>query len=160
MDKVIRQVVPPKRQSIERLISLPKIHKCKLENGTALRPAPFVIPKSIFGDRTLEECIKLLELTELHLRNPSLRFGHSWVLKFWVQPKPSKRTGATISLINRHHLIPKSKGGERTDENLLPINVELHIEWHNHYDVKTWEEVITDFKKERKRRIALQRRAA
>lgn len=43
---------------------------------------------------------------------------------------------------NYHHLIPKSKGGKPTSQNLLLIDVEKHIEWHKLFGTKTLRQVI------------------
>ena len=43
---------------------------------------------------------------------------------------------------NRHHLTPKSRGGEKTDSNLLLIDMERHNAWHKLWGNRTLDEVI------------------
>jgi len=43
---------------------------------------------------------------------------------------------------NKHHLIPKSRGGNGYHRNLLLIDGELHIKWHQVFKNRTLDEVI------------------
>ena len=43
---------------------------------------------------------------------------------------------------NRHHLTPKSRGGDMSPQNLLTIDIDRHIFWHKMFGNKTLEEVI------------------
>ena len=43
---------------------------------------------------------------------------------------------------NKHHLIPKSRGGEKTQSNILLIDVERHNAWHRLWGNRTLDEVI------------------
>jgi hypothetical protein len=43
---------------------------------------------------------------------------------------------------NFHHLLPRSRGGEQTTDNLLLIHVDRHRRWHNLFGTRSLEEVI------------------
>ena len=43
---------------------------------------------------------------------------------------------------NRHHLVPRSKGGSGHPSNLLLIDITKHREWHRIFGLLTLEEVI------------------
>ena len=43
---------------------------------------------------------------------------------------------------NRHHLIPKSRGGNKIQSNLLLIDMEKHCAWHILWKNRTLDEVI------------------
>lgn len=43
---------------------------------------------------------------------------------------------------NKHHLIPKSRGGKKSKENLLLIDMERHEAWHRLWGNRTLDEVI------------------
>jgi hypothetical protein len=43
---------------------------------------------------------------------------------------------------NRHHLRPKSRGGQKIQSNLLLIDMERHCAWHKLWGNRTLEEVI------------------
>lgn len=43
---------------------------------------------------------------------------------------------------NRHHLKPKSRGGQKVDSNMLLIDMEKHNAWHVLWGNRTLEEVI------------------
>lgn len=43
---------------------------------------------------------------------------------------------------NRHHLRPKSRGGQGLDSNLLLIRFERHTEWHKIFGNLTLDEII------------------
>jgi len=43
---------------------------------------------------------------------------------------------------NRHHLVPKSRGGSRTPSNLILIDIEKHACWHKIFKNRTLREVI------------------
>ena len=53
---------------------------------------------------------------------------------------------------NKHHLIPKSRGGTDDPSNLLLINIEKHICWHKIFGNRTLDEVIEILQRVRKRR--------
>lgn len=59
---------------------------------------------------------------------------------------------------NRHHLIPRSRGGSRSPRNLLYIDQELHVRWHAVFKNKTLDEVIALL--ERVRRAKSRQRVA
>lgn len=44
---------------------------------------------------------------------------------------------------NKHHLKPKSRGGQSLDSNLLDIDIERHNAWHQLWRNLTLEEVIS-----------------
>ena len=43
---------------------------------------------------------------------------------------------------NRHHLVPKSRNGGNSPDNLLWIDIERHEYWHKVFGNRTLEEVI------------------
>ena len=43
---------------------------------------------------------------------------------------------------NRHHLIPKSRNGKATPDNLLLMDIDKHKEWHRIFGLMTLDEVI------------------
>jgi len=43
---------------------------------------------------------------------------------------------------NRHHLIPKSRGGSKSKRNLLLMKIIRHNEWHKIFGLMTLDEVI------------------
>ncbi len=43
---------------------------------------------------------------------------------------------------NRHHLLPKSRGGGMESSNLLTIDIDRHIFWHKIFGNLSLEEVI------------------
>lgn len=43
---------------------------------------------------------------------------------------------------NKHHLIPKSRGGQKLTSNLLLIDMEKHCAWHKLWGNRTLDEVI------------------
>jgi len=43
---------------------------------------------------------------------------------------------------NRHHLKPKSRGGQKVESNLLLIDMERHNAWHKLWGNRTLDEVI------------------
>jgi len=43
---------------------------------------------------------------------------------------------------NFHHLLPRSRGGEKTADNLLLIHIDRHRRWHNLFGTRSLEEVI------------------
>lgn len=43
---------------------------------------------------------------------------------------------------NKHHLIPKCRGGEKILSNLLLIDIERHNAWHALWGTRTLDEVI------------------
>ena len=44
--------------------------------------------------------------------------------------------------MNRHHLKPKSRGGQSTESNLLIIEIKRHNAWHTLWGNRTLDEVI------------------
>jgi hypothetical protein len=42
----------------------------------------------------------------------------------------------------RHHMTPKSRGGDRSPENLLLLKIDRHFYWHKLFGSRTLEEVI------------------
>jgi len=42
-----------------------------------------------------------------------------------------------------HHLLPRSRGGEKTTDNLLLIHVDRHRKWHSLFGNRSLEEVIS-----------------
>jgi len=44
--------------------------------------------------------------------------------------------------INKHHLKPKEKGGQKIQSNLLLIDMERHCAWHKLWGNRTLEEII------------------
>lgn len=59
---------------------------------------------------------------------------------------------------NRHHLIPKSRGGRNLLHNLLLIHVERHNAWHKMFGTLTLDEAITLLKRLRRAKRRLARR--
>ena len=43
---------------------------------------------------------------------------------------------------NRHHLVPKRRGGSKHKSNMLLIDVNIHRYWHKLFGLRTLEEVI------------------
>lgn len=43
---------------------------------------------------------------------------------------------------NRHHLIPRSRGGTNSDRNMLLIDIEKHELWHRLWGTRTIEEIL------------------
>ena len=43
---------------------------------------------------------------------------------------------------NFHHLLPRSRGGEKTTDNLLLIHIDRHRRWHSLFGTRSLEEVI------------------
>ena len=43
---------------------------------------------------------------------------------------------------NRHHLVPKSRGGKNEKRNLLTIDIKRHRAWHILWGNRTLDEVI------------------
>lgn len=43
---------------------------------------------------------------------------------------------------NRHHLIPRSPGGDNALSNLLLIRIDRHVYWHKIFGTATLEEVL------------------
>lgn len=48
---------------------------------------------------------------------------------------------------NRHHLKPKSRGGQTLESNLLWIDIERHRAWHSLWGNRTLDEVISLLKR-------------
>ena len=48
---------------------------------------------------------------------------------------------------NRHHLIPKKRGGIRSEKNLLLMQIERHHAWHQVFGNRTLDEVIALLKR-------------
>ena len=48
---------------------------------------------------------------------------------------------------NRHHLKPKSRGGQATESNLLWIDIEKHQAWHKIFGNRTLNEIISLLKR-------------
>src|SRR5438270_1658289 len=42
-----------------------------------------------------------------------------------------------------HHLLPRSRGGEKTTDNLLLIHIDRHQKWHSLFGNRSLEEVIS-----------------
>lgn len=53
-----------------------------------------------------------------------------------------KHKGKRFRDRNRHHLIPKSRGGNMSCQNLLLIKIEKHKYWHKIFGLLTLDEVI------------------
>jgi hypothetical protein len=56
---------------------------------------------------------------------------------------------------NRHHLVPKHRGGTREPTNMLLIHIERHEHWHKVFGTRTLDEVIallTRLKRMKRRR--------
>lgn len=45
-------------------------------------------------------------------------------------------------LRNKHHLVPKVRGGNARTRNLLLIDYETHVNWHKVFGNRTLDEVI------------------
>lgn len=43
---------------------------------------------------------------------------------------------------NRHHLIPRSRGGTNSDRNMLLMDIEKHELWHQLWGTRTIEEIL------------------
>jgi hypothetical protein len=59
--------------------------------------------------------------------------------------KPRRRRGKTgrdFTARNKHHLTPRSRGGDESPENLLLLKLDRHFYWHKLFGTKTLEEVI------------------
>lgn len=44
---------------------------------------------------------------------------------------------------NRHHLIPKSRGGKNDDQNMLLIDIRKHELWHQLWGTRTISEILS-----------------
>ena len=44
--------------------------------------------------------------------------------------------------IQRHHMIPDSRGGSKEKQNMLRIKAGRHKAWHDLFDTDTWDEAI------------------
>lgn len=44
---------------------------------------------------------------------------------------------------NRHHLLPRSRGGSSSPDNLLLIKIERHNAWHEIFGLRNLDEVIS-----------------
>ncbi len=44
---------------------------------------------------------------------------------------------------NKHHLIPRSRGGNNSDRNLLLIDIEKHEAWHRIFGLRSLREIIS-----------------
>ena len=51
-------------------------------------------------------------------------------------------TGRDYTARNKHHLTPRSRGGDESDENLFLLKLDRHFYWHKLFGNKTLEEVI------------------
>lgn len=43
---------------------------------------------------------------------------------------------------NRHHLVPKSRGGSNSLANILLLDIDRHMYWHKLFNLMTLEEVL------------------
>lgn len=53
-----------------------------------------------------------------------------------------QRLPQKLPMRNRHHLIPRSRGGDDSAENLLMIRADRHELWHQLWGNRTIEEVL------------------
>ncbi len=52
------------------------------------------------------------------------------------------QAGRDYTARNRHHLTPRSRGGNESEENLFLLKLDRHFYWHKLFGNKTLEEVI------------------
>ena len=60
--------------------------------------------------------------------------------------KPKRRNGllaCDYTAKNKHHLTPRSRGGDESEENLFLLKLDRHFYWHKLFGNKTLEEVIS-----------------
>jgi hypothetical protein len=62
--------------------------------------------------------------------------------EFRAEPERKKFRKVNRKRRNRHHLVPKSRGGSASKRNLLYISVTTHCEWHKVFKNLTLDEVI------------------
>ena len=55
----------------------------------------------------------------------------------------SGHTGRDYTAKNKHHLTPRSRGGDESEENLFLLKLDRHFYWHKLFGNKTLEEVIS-----------------
>ncbi len=117
--------------------------------------------KQIFGDHTVAEAITLLQRIQRLKRRPIVYLKRyvvladtSWVCVIgrrgviwstvWGQTvfvrarKPRKKNPS----INRHHMLPASRGGAAVASNLVYMRIARHCAWHKKFGLATWSEVI------------------
>ena len=57
--------------------------------------------------------------------------------------KRNAQAGRDYTARNRHHLTPRSRGGDESEENLFLLKLDRHFYWHKLFGNKTLEEVIS-----------------
>jgi hypothetical protein len=57
--------------------------------------------------------------------------------------KPNGQAKRDYTARNKHHLTPRSRGGDESDENLFLLRLDRHFYWHKLFGNKTLEEVIS-----------------
>ena len=57
--------------------------------------------------------------------------------------KRNDQAGRDYTARNRHHLTPRSRGGDESEENLFLLKLDRHFYWHKLFGNKTLEEVIS-----------------
>jgi len=56
--------------------------------------------------------------------------------------RKKKHKGKRYRNRNRHHLVPRSRGGDLSASNLLLIDIDKHKVWHRLFGLLTLDEVI------------------
>jgi hypothetical protein len=59
-----------------------------------------------------------------------------------IEPELRKKFRKVRRWRNRHHLVPKSRGGSMSRRNLLYVDGNVHRRWHEVFGNRTLEEVI------------------
>jgi len=57
--------------------------------------------------------------------------------------KRNRHAGRDYTARNKHHLTPRSRGGDESEENLFLLKLDRHFYWHKLFGNKTLEEVIS-----------------
>jgi hypothetical protein len=57
--------------------------------------------------------------------------------------KPNGQAKRDYTARNKHHLTPRSRGGDESGENLFLLRLDRHFYWHKLFGNKTLEEVIS-----------------
>lgn len=55
----------------------------------------------------------------------------------------NRPAGRDYTARNKHHLTPRSRGGDNSEENLFLLKLDRHFYWHKLFGNKTLEEVIS-----------------
>lgn len=103
----------------------------------------------LFGFKEPEQVLKLLQRAERLKRLQGIALAHRI-----PEPPPflsqetryllrlSKKKVPRRNRIQKHHMVPVSRGGSNAKQNLLRLKAGRHAAWHDLFDTNTWQEVI------------------